>query len=99
MIQAKQDELAQLCRKFQIRRLELFGSASRDDFDPHSSDLDFLVEFEDMPPADFSDAYFGMLASLEELFGRNVDLVSTAAVRNPYFLEAIEHSRSILYAA
>jgi len=99
LIQDKQDELVRLCRQYHVRKLELFGSATRDDFDPRTSDLDFLVEFDDIQPADFSDAYFGMLASLEELFDRNIELVSTAAVQNPYFLEAIERSRTILYAA
>jgi predicted nucleotidyltransferase len=82
-----------------VRRLELFGSATRDDFDDTTSDLDFLVEFEEMPPAEYADAYFGLLAALESLLRRRIDLVVLSAIRNPYFLESINRSRTVLYAA
>jgi hypothetical protein len=92
-------ELHELCRRYEVRRLELFGSAAREDFDPTSSDLDFLVAFQ--PPGNLkaADRYFGLLADLEALFGRKVDLVDVSAHRNPYFMaEALKH-RELLYAA
>lgn len=92
-------ELVQLCERYQVARLELFGSAAGASFDPEGSGLDFLVEFADLTPAGFSDAYFGLLASLEDLFGRQVDLVVFSAVRNPYFRMAIDATRVELYAA
>jgi hypothetical protein len=82
-----------------VRRLELFGSAAREDFDPSSSDMDFLVEFQEVPPGKHADCYFGLLEALESLFGRPVDLAETKAIRNPYFLAAIEKTRTVLYAA
>ena len=91
--------LEDLCRRFQVRRLELFGSGSGERFNPQSSDLDFLVEFEDPPTGGYADAYFGLAESLRELFHRDVDLVVLSAIRNPYFLESIERSRTLLYAA
>lgn len=91
--------LEDLCRRFQVRRLELFGSASGGGFNPQSSDLDFLVEFEDQPAGGYADAYFGLAESLRELFHRDIDLVVLSAIRNPYFLESIERSRTLLYAA
>ena len=99
IIGEKVSELRRLCSQHRVRRLELFGSAARDDFDAGRSDLDFVVEFEDMPPADYGDAYFGLLAALEDLFGRPVDLVVLSAVRNPYMRDAIDESRILLYAA
>src|SRR5262245_18920419 len=65
------DELEALCRRFHVRRLDLFGSAARDDFDPSRSDLDFLVEF-DYGHADALSlrTFFGLRESLESLFGR-----------------------------
>lgn len=99
MIQDKRDELARLCAKRRVRRLELFGSALRDDFDSHTSDLDFLVEFEDLSPGQYADNYFGLLEELEQLFGCPVDLVMTSAITNPYFLERIHSSKITLYAA
>lgn len=92
-------ELAELCRRYDVKALELFGSASNGDFDAVRSDLDFLVEFQPMPPAAHSQAYFGLWFALEDLFGRKVDLVETSAVTNPYFLQEIQRSRRVLYAA
>lgn len=92
-------ELAELCRRFGVRRLELFGSATREDFDASTSDLDFLVELEPPPGLGYADAYFGLREALMRLFGREVDLVTLGAVKNPHFLAAIERSRRPLYAA
>lgn len=82
-----------------MRPLDLFGSAASDRFDPATSDLDFLVEFEDLEPAAFSAAYFGLLEGLNTLFGRAVDLVVGSSIDNPYFRASIERTRTPLYAA
>ena len=93
-------KLTRLCRRYRVHRLELFGSAAdAERYDPTSSDLDFLVEFEDMPPARYADSYFGLLESLEDLFGRPVDLVTEGAIRNPYFRRSVDATRRLLYAA
>lgn len=91
--------LGQLCARHRVKQLELFGSAATGDFERGRSDLDFLVEFLPMPPTDHADCYFGLLESLQELFGCRVDLLETPRVDNPYFLEAIEPTRQVLYAA
>lgn len=91
--------LGELCRRYRVRRLFLFGSAARDDFDPARSDVDLLVEFEAFPAGGYADAYFGLRESLEALFGREVDLVALSAVRNPYMRADIERTRALLYAA
>ena len=88
-----------LCRRFQVSRLELFGSAVSGEFNPRSSDLDFLVEFKGLRPGAYADAYFGLLEELQRIFRRNVDLVVARSVRNPYLLESIQRSRALLYAA
>ncbi len=93
------DELRILCRRFYVRRLDLFGSAARDDFDPDRSDIDFLVEFDRSAPGNPFDTYFGFKEALEELFGRPVDLVEAGAVRNPYLKASIEQSRQNVYVA
>lgn len=92
-------DIAELCARHHVRRLELFGSATRDSFDAAKSDLDFLVEFGPVERGAYADAYFGLLFSLEDLFGRKVDLVERSAIRNPYFWKAIEPTRQVLYAA
>jgi hypothetical protein len=92
-------ELEALCRRYGVRRLELFGSAASGQDRPGASDFDFLVEFDPQPSGAYADAYFGMLESLERLFGRPVDLVVGSAIRNPFFLQAIERTKTLLYAA
>ena len=88
-----------LCSRYGVRRLALFGSAVRDDFDPLRSDLDFLVEFQPMPAGGHSKSYFGLLRELELLFGRTVDLVEAGAIHNPYVLRSVEAEQKTLYAA
>ncbi len=92
------DQLLQLCQQHRVRRLQLFGSAARDDFDPAHSDLDFLVEFEPMPHREHSDAFFGLYGDLARLFARRVDLLEAQAIANPYLRAAIEKSKKDLYA-
>ena len=91
--------IATICQRFHVSRLEVFGSAARaDDFNPASSDVDFLIEFAaDATPG--LQAFFGAKAALEQLLGRNVDLVEPDAVRNPYVLASINRNRDAVYAA
>jgi uncharacterized protein len=98
-IELHREELRGLCRRFHVRRLDLFGSAARGDFDPEHSDVDFLVEFDRSAPQHPFDAYFGLKEALEELLRRPVDLVEAGAVRNPYLKASIERSRENVYAA
>jgi hypothetical protein len=93
-------EVAALCRRFGVRRLDLFGSAARGDFDPEKSDLDFLVEFDRTHPEALSlAAYFGFREALEALPGRPVDLVEPGALRDPYLIECIHRSKELVFAA
>ncbi len=100
ILEQKSEELIHLCGKFNVRRLEIFGSAAVEGrFDQADSDLDFLVEFAPLQSGQHADAYFGLLESLESLFDRPVDLVMSTAIKNPYFLESVNQSRRVLYAA
>jgi predicted nucleotidyltransferase len=99
LLEAKRSEMTALCRRFHVRRLDLFGSAARGAFDPARSDLDFLVEFELMPPGEYADAFFGLREQLELLFGRPIDLVTVTSLQNPYLRASIEATRESVYAA
>ena len=92
--------LSALCRRFGVRRLDLFGSAATGHFDPNRSELDFLVSFDYMlPPCAYADAWFGFRAALEALFGRPVDLLTEAALENPYLRRRVEAERRPLFPA
>ena len=99
LLERHRQKLIELCRKYRVRQLDVFGSATRLDFDRDSSDVDLLVQFEDMPHADRADAYLGFLMAAEALLQRPVDLVEVGAVRNPYLRRGIEESRELVYAA
>ena len=98
-IRRKVVEVELLCRRYRVRRLELFGSAAAGTDRIGESDLDFLVEFDPIPAGEYADHYFGLLEALEQLFGRPVDLVVAAAVKNPYFRQSIENTKTLVYAA
>jgi predicted nucleotidyltransferase len=99
-ISSHREELRELCRRFHVRRLELFGSATGDGFDPARSDLDFLVEFDPEAPEALSfKTFFSLKEALEALFGRSIDLVEPSAIRNPYFKESVERSRESVFEA
>lgn len=92
-------EIEALCRRYHVRRLELFGSAASGQGRPGDSDFDFLVEFAPLPPGAYADAYFGLLEALQSLSGRAVDLVIASAIKNPYFRQSVERTKTLLYAA
>ncbi len=94
---AAPDALPALCRRFCVRRLDLFGSAADGRFDPARSDLDFLVVFEALPNSAYADAYFGLREGLAELFGREVDLITEPALENPYLRRQVEAQRRRLF--
>ena len=89
--------IASLCRRYRVRKLEAFGSATRPDFDASRSDVDLMVEFADSDPAGAVDRYFGLHEALESLMGHPVDLVVRSAVRNPYFLQTADRDTVNLY--
>lgn len=98
VLDAHCDEIPGLCRRFGVARLEVFGSAAGGAFDDQRSDFDFLVEF-DAEASRLFDRYFGLKESLEALYGRRFDLVTAGALRNPYFIESVNRSRQLVYAA
>ena len=96
----KRKELAELCRRYGVARLEVFGSAARGaDFDPQTSDADFLVEFRLDDGRAPLQQYFDFAEALRQTLGRSVDLIESGAVQNPYMRAAIDRSRELVYAS
>jgi predicted nucleotidyltransferase len=95
-VAVKLHEIGDLCQRLGVRRLDLFGSAVGDSFDVASSDVDVLVEFDADPGFD---TFFALKEGLEEILGRQVDVVTKSSIRNPYLLQQIMDTKEELYAA
>ena len=96
-IREARPQLAKLCRRHNVRRLEIFGSAVICKFESRTGDLDFIVEFGPFAAGGYADRYFALSDDLRQIFGRPVDLLVARAVRNPYLMESINRTRELLY--
>ncbi len=86
----KREELAELCRRYDVARLDVFGSAARGtDFGPETSDADFIVQFDARKDPGTLERYFDFRDALDRALGRRVDLVESGVVRNPYLRAAL----------
>jgi len=98
LVQSKQREVVELCRKFKVRRLDVFGSAATGEFAPQHSDLDFVVNFADRAPTgEYANRFLDLAEALERLFQRPVDLVTEQSIRNPCFRRTLEATRQRIY--
>ena len=92
-------QLKELCRKYRVSTMYLFGSAANNSFNDNS-DFDFLISFKsDVSLEEYADNYFDLLFEMEDIFGRKVDLVTEKSLSNPYFIRSVEQSKQLIYAA
>ncbi|MGQ0529848.1 MAG: nucleotidyltransferase family protein [Panacagrimonas sp.] len=98
LIETHRRAIADLCLRYGVRRLELFGSILRQDFDTARSDVDVLVEYRPEGTRSFAD-FLDLKEALEQLFGRPVDLVEPHTIRNRRLRHYIELEKSLIYAA
>ncbi len=98
VVENKRDEIAALCRRLGVRRLDVFGSATGVDFDVERSDVDVLVEFGPEVGGGIG-TYFALKDGLEHILDRPVDVVGARTIRNPYFAAEVKATREHLYAA
>ncbi|MGH8211517.1 MAG: nucleotidyltransferase family protein [Steroidobacteraceae bacterium] len=98
LIEDNLEEIGRVCRLYGVRKLEVFGSILRRDFDPERSDVDVIVEFEPRVANSFAN-FLSLKEALEVLLGRPVDLIELHAVRNRRLRYYIEQSKSPVYAA
>ena len=99
LIDKKLPQIIDLCDKYHVKVLALFGSITGNKFDSKNSDLDLVVEFFPMVPVQHADSYFGLIEDLQNLFELEIDLVEYPSIRNPFFLEVIEKNRVVIYEA
>ena len=99
VIEQNLEQIGDICRRHGVKRLELFGSPARDDFESAKSDLDYFVEFLSDDWHNAADQWFGLQKVLESLMMKKVDLVCIKSVWNPYFLKVANTSRVERYAS
>lgn len=99
LLAERRDGISDLCRRFGVERLEVFGSAARGDFIPGKSDVDLLVRFVDTRKPGYVDRFIGFAESLETVLGCRVDLLTERSLRNPFMAEQVAKDKRILYAA
>jgi|SRR6056297_243348 uncharacterized protein len=97
-IKDKLDDLKKLCQDYDVKTMYVFGSVCTDKFNDNS-DIDILISFKDISIEKYTDNYFELHYKLEELFNRKIDLLTENSLSNPYFIESIEETKQLLYAA
>jgi len=92
----KINSLRELCNKYNVATLHIFGSATSGRFDERS-DLDFLVTFGDIPAIDYADYFFDFMHDLENLYLRKIDLLTENSLTNPYLIRSIQQNKQLVY--
>jgi len=90
------DVISKLCTLYKVRSLYAFGSVLTNKFDKES-DIDLIVDFDQMPVADYADNYFDLKFSLQDILNRPIDLLEEKAIHNPYFKNAVNQNRKLVY--
>ncbi len=96
MIELNMNRIVALCKKYKVNRLFVFGSVLTDKFNSES-DVDMIVDFKKEEVCDYFDNYFDFKYSLQDLFGRDVDLIEEQSIKNPYFKSNVESTRQLIY--
>jgi predicted nucleotidyltransferase len=90
------DDINSLCASHKVKHLYAFGSVITEKFNK-TSDIDFIVDFDNMDASNYADNYFALKFSLETTLKRKIDLLEGIAIRNPYFLKAILQKRMLIF--
>lgn len=90
------DKISSLCKTYNVKELFAFGSVCTDRFND-KSDIDLLIVFNKMDYADYADSYFNLADEFEELFRRHVDLITDKSLSNPYFINSLNQTKTLIY--
>ena len=98
IVSDKIEELKKLCNFYKVKSMHVFGSVCTDKFND-KSDIDILISFDTLSVEQYTDNYFDLHYKLEDLFGRKIDLLTDKSLSNPYFIQAIDETKQLIYAA
>lgn len=91
-------DIQALCARHKVRRLYAFGSVITGKF-TSESDIDLLVDFGPVELEQYADNYYSLKFALEDMMRRKIDLLEEKAIKNPYFKEAIESQKQLIYGS
>jgi len=97
ILKTKINDIQNICKNLKVKRLYVFGSASKGNFNKNS-DIDFLLSFTDsISVEEYTDNYFALHYKLRELFNRKIDIITERTLSNPYLIESIDESKELIY--
>ena len=99
LIENHKDKIFELCERNHVKSLYLFGSVTDTSRFTEESDIDILVSFkmEEITLEEYTDAYFNLLFNLEDLLGKEIDIITERSVSNPFFKEELENTKVLLF--
>ncbi len=89
-------DISKLCESHKVKALYAFGSVLTEKFNDES-DVDLVVDFQNLDVLDYADNYFDLKFSLEEILKRPIDLLEEKAIKNPYFKQNLDKQRQLIY--
>jgi predicted nucleotidyltransferase len=96
LIEAYKNEIQRVCERHRVKTLYSFGSVNTKKF-TQDSDVDFVVEFKIEDPIEYTDNYFELKFELEKIFNRQIDLLESKAIKNPFLKESIDTTKVLVY--
>lgn len=97
LIKEKHDDFVDLCKQHKVNKIHAFGSSITESFDPTKSDIDLVVELDIKDPIEYGETLISLWDNLERFFNRKVDLLTDAAIRNPYLRKNIASTKKLIY--
>ena len=90
------DRIKQLCKQYKVKTFSAFGSVTRDDL-KDDSDLDFVVDFHEKDPFEYTNLYFQLKDNLEKLLQRKIDLIEERGIKNQFFKKELDSTKIPIY--
>lgn len=98
ILSSYQNQINTLCSLHKVKNLYAFGSVLNSNFN-NKSDIDFIVQFKEMDIKEYADNYYDLKFSLQDIFKRPIDLLEEQAIKNPYFKQALDQNKELVYGS
>ena len=96
LIESNMDKIIALCKKYKVSKLFVFGSILTNRFNKEN-DVDFIVNFDKAQVTDYFSNFFDLKYALEDVLGREVDLLEEQTIKNPYLKKNVDATKTLIY--